>query len=105
MAQAHSRRSSGLGEMVSACCVVNTGQSASFNTFAVVEPSKFPTEEAGVCRHDDEIEFVRPSELNDLLRRIARQQDSRTPREAKLGLKERIELLSSKILLRVGNTR
>ena len=39
MAQTHSRCSICLGEIVSACCVVNTGQSASFNTFAVVEPS------------------------------------------------------------------
>src|SRR5260370_20749207 len=91
--------------MVYAWCVVNTGQSGSFNTFGAVESSKLPTEEAGVCRHDDEIEFVRPSELNDLLRRIARQQDSRTPREGKLGLKERIEFLSSKVLLLFGNLR
>jgi len=28
-----------LGEIVSACCVVSTGQSAPFKTFAVVDPS------------------------------------------------------------------
>jgi len=39
MAQTHSRCSTGLAQIVSACCVVNTGQSASFNTFAAVEPS------------------------------------------------------------------
>ena len=38
-AQTHSRCSSDLGDIVSACSMVNTGQSASFKTFAVVEPS------------------------------------------------------------------
>jgi hypothetical protein len=37
--ETHSRCPSCLGEMVSACCVFSTGQSTSFNTFAVVEPS------------------------------------------------------------------
>src|SRR6266478_4590067 len=62
-----------------------------------------PAEETGVCRHDDKIEFVRPGMLNDLCRRIARQQDSPGLSEWKFGLKERIEFLSSKFLLLFGN--
>src|SRR5260370_36843091 len=62
-----------------------------------------PAEEAGVCRHDDEIEFVLPGKLNDLYRRIAQQQDSWALSKGKLGFEERIEFLSSKVLLLFGN--
>ncbi len=56
-----------------------------------------------MCRHDDEIEFVLPGKLNDLFRRIARQQDSWALSKGKLGFEERIEFLSSKVLLLFGN--
>jgi hypothetical protein len=53
--------------------------SGQYRTISIVQylrrrgAKQVPAEEAGVCRHDDEIEFVRPSELNDLSRRVARQ--------------------------------
>jgi hypothetical protein len=56
-----------------------------------------------VCRHNDEIEFVRLGELNDPLGCIARQQDSRGLRKWKLGLEERIKSLPTNVLLLFGN--
>jgi hypothetical protein len=103
IAQTHSRCSSCLGERVSACRVVNTGQSASFNTFAVVEPKQHPPEEAGVCWHDDEIESVCTGELGDLCRCRARQQDSRALSEWKLSSEEGIQPVTREVLLLFGN--
>src|SRR6266576_1642021 len=57
-----------------------------------------PAEEAGVGRHDDEIKSVRPGEVNDLSRSVARQQDSR-----KLRLQERVQFVAGKALLLFGN--
>jgi len=62
-----------------------------------------PAEEAGVSRHDDEIEFVRAGEMSDLCRCNSRQQDSRALTDWKLRLEERIEFVSSKVLLLFDN--
>ena len=62
-----------------------------------------PAEEAGVGRHDDEIKSVRPGEVNDLSRSVARQQDSRILLERKLRLQERVQFVAGKALLLFGN--
>src|SRR5258708_29514856 len=62
-----------------------------------------PAEEAGVCRHGDEIELVCPGELSDLCCRIARQQNSPALTRRKLGLEERIKFVSGKVSLLFGN--
>jgi hypothetical protein len=56
-----------------------------------------------VCRHDDQIKFLCLGEVGDLCRCIARQQNSGALVGWKLRLEERIELLSSKVLLFFGN--
>lgn len=56
-----------------------------------------------MCGHDDEIESVRPGELSDLCRCVARQQDSRALKQRKLRVEERIEFISSEVTLFFGN--
>src|SRR5215469_7370295 len=58
-----------------------------------------PAEEAGVCRHGDEIKSAGPGKVNDLSGGIARQQDSRTLSDRKLSLEERVQLVPGKALL------
>lgn len=54
-------------------------------------------------RHDDEIESAFFGEPNDLLRRIARGQNSRALSERKLRLEERTEFVPSEVLLFFSN--
>jgi len=89
--------------MVSACWVVNTGQSASFNTFAGVEPSSILRKRpacVGMMMRSNPfflaswVICVDATPNNRILGHSS---------EWKLRLEKRVEFVSSKVLLLFGN--
>ena len=85
------------GTIVSACSVVNTGQSVSLSTFAVVESKQEPAKAASMRGHQDQIEFMFLCGFRNHIRRITAQKYAPGFCSGKLRFKKSSSLRSARL--------